>query len=104
MPRTEYYREYRRRNREQLAENQRRYYARHAARVQNANKAWRERNAEKAYAHEVVNTALKRGKMFPEPCLFCDGTEVDAHHHDYSLPLMVTWLCREHHKLIHMEG
>lgn len=32
----------------------------------------------------------------------CGTTEhVVAHHHDYSKPLDVTWLCEQHHKDVH---
>jgi hypothetical protein len=45
--------------------------------------------------------AVKAGKLTPEPCLFCDAERVDAHHHDYGQPLVVTWLCRRHHRRVH---
>lgn len=52
-------------------------------------------------ARRIVRTALRRGVLEREPCLFCDGDLVEAHHHDYSQPLAVTWLCQRHHALVH---
>lgn len=45
--------------------------------------------------------AINRGALLREPCLFCDTLPVHAHHHDYTKPLDVTWLCPRHHKLAH---
>jgi hypothetical protein len=52
-------------------------------------------------ARNAVYRALKAGRLTKEPCLFCDSPDVQAHHHDYSKPRDVTWLCRRHHKLVH---
>jgi hypothetical protein len=55
-------------------------------------------------ARNAVYRAKRRGDLVPEPCLFCDSTEnIIAHHHDYTLPLEVTWLCRRHHGRVHHE-
>lgn len=40
---------------------------------------------------------IRRGKLVPEPCLFCGDPATQPHHEDYSKPLEVHWLCREHH-------
>ncbi|MFC3331681.1 hypothetical protein ACFOEM_04310 [Paenalcaligenes hominis] len=34
-------------------------------------------------------------------CEVCGKSKVDAHHDDYSKPLEVRWLCREHHMQHH---
>lgn len=57
---------------------------------------------DKKKAHTAVNNALRSGKLEKRPCAFCgcqDGLE--AHHHDYSKPLDVTWLCRPCHRRFH---
>ena len=52
-------------------------------------------------ATQRVYMAVKRGELAREPCLFCDDPATVAHHHDYGLPLVVTWLCRRHHGRVH---
>lgn len=61
---------------------------------------WREENPEKYAAQVLVNNAVRAGKLEREGCLFCDAP-AHAHHHDYSRPLDVTWLCARHHRLAH---
>jgi hypothetical protein len=34
----------------------------------------------------------------------CARTELHAHHHDYSKPCDVIWLCRLHHEAAHHGG
>lgn len=58
----------------------------------------RRRSNARAYA----NVYLSRGKIQREGCLRCGG-EAEMHHEDYSKPLEVTWLCREHHLERHDE-
>lgn len=53
-------------------------------------------------AHVAVGNALRSGKLQKQPCAFCSATEgLEAHHHDYSLPLDVTWLCKPCHRKFH---
>lgn len=63
----------------------------------------RTRHPLKYAAQKAITAGLKAGRIVREPCLFCDAVKVEAHHHDYSQPLAVTWLCRRHHKLVHRE-
>lgn len=93
MPR-EYHREYERdyrskpENRRRQADNQARYRndpntrPRHEAR-------W------------AVNRAIASGRLARQPCQVCGAAKADAHHHDYSKPLDVTWLCRPCHAAEH---
>lgn len=53
----------------------------------------------KSNARAYANTYQKRGKLVPQPC-HC-GAKAEKHHHDYSKPLEVEWLCRKHHLEIH---
>lgn len=61
---------------------------------------WMLANPEKKKAHGKVSYALKKGVIKKLPCEECGSTIVDAHHDDYSKPLEVRWLCRQHHALI----
>lgn len=52
-------------------------------------------------AVQTYKTAKKRGKLVKTACQVCGAVEVEGHHPDYSRPLDVVWLCREHHMEIH---
>lgn len=54
-------------------------------------------------ARGAVHRAVLRGRIQPESCLFCGCLDTQAHHHDYSKPLDVTWLCARHHGLVHRQ-
>jgi hypothetical protein len=61
-----------------------------------------EREPLKAAAHTAVSNAVRSGKLVKSPCAFCGAAErVEAHHHDYSKPLDVTWLCKPCHRRFH---
>ena len=57
------------------------------------------------YAQNIVEKAIKRGVLKPQPCEICgeapffqDGRRgVQAHHDDYNRPMDVRWLCQRHH-------
>ena len=71
--------------------------------------AFRKNNREKSRAHSALWNAVAKGKIKrQDTCQVCGamkgectprGTRViiDAHHHDYSKPLEVEWLCRACH-------
>jgi hypothetical protein len=53
-------------------------------------------------ARNAVTGRIARGTMTPEPCSLCGSSwGVCAHHNDYTRPLDVTWLCSEHHDMVH---
>lgn len=54
-------------------------------------------NHHKMVARRYVMTMLQRGHITREPCEVCGKLKVQAHHDDYSNPLDIRWLCREHH-------
>lgn len=56
-------------------------------------------NPEKAAAHRAVAAAVRRGALLrPEFCESClKRCKPHAHHDDYSMPLVVDWLCRACH-------
>lgn len=63
----------------------------------------REKFPEKSRARDMVNNAVKSGKLIKLPCEECGSTKrVNGHHDDYSKPLKVVWLCPQHHKLKHI--
>ncbi len=81
--------------------NSRRWAAANSVQVAAAVRQYRAAHPERYAAHRAVRAAVRTGVLLREPCLFCGAVRVDAHHHDYTQPLAVTWLCRKHHKLAH---
>lgn len=65
---------------------------------------WRQRNAEKYRAHLAVQRGLNNGGLVRQACEVCGDPRTDAHHDDYSAPLEVRWLCRQHHIRLHHGG
>lgn len=57
---------------------------------------------ERQKARYAVSNAVRDGRLQKRPCAFC-GSEKDleAHHHDYTKPLDVTWLCTACHRKFH---
>lgn len=66
-----------------------------------AKKKYIKNNPEKRHAHMVVSNAIRDGKIIKLPCEECGRKDSEAHHEDYSKPLMIKWLCRKHHGEIH---
>jgi len=68
---------------------------------------YRERHPDREAAHYALSVAVRRGEVArPSICqaVGCNAPPVHAHHHDYSRPLAVTWLCRNHHEHVHHNG
>jgi len=58
------------------------------------------RDPKERYKHEArwaAKRAISNGRLVRKPCEVCGAPKVDSHHDDYSRPLEVRWLCREHH-------
>lgn len=55
----------------------------------------------KRKAEIAFHNAVNRGKLIRQPCEMCGNPKSEGHHHDYTKPLEVTWVCRQHHKDIH---
>lgn len=66
------------------------------------NKSYRNRHPEKTLAHALVRYELDTGRMKRLPCEVCKNKRANAHHDDYSKPLLVRWLCTKHHIEHHM--
>ena len=52
---------------------------------------------EKIGARTDLNNAVRDGRIQRQPCRDCGSPDTHGHHHDYSRPLDVIWLCPEHH-------
>lgn len=53
-------------------------------------------------AKSQANVYLSRGLLKREPCRICGSANSQKHHHDYSKPLDVVWLCRWCHDTAHL--
>jgi hypothetical protein len=76
-----------------------RRYRNHRDEMLTKGKRWNFANPEKYRAHKKLNNAILLGHMTrPTVCERCGKTgRVDGHHHDYSKPFDVEWLCRSCH-------
>ena len=55
----------------------------------------------KAQARWMVRHRVASGTITKQACILCGEKSVDAHHKDYSKPLMVVWLCKPCHRTQH---
>lgn len=86
------------------AEQSRDYRRVENAKTNAASKRWGDSNKEKTIAIRAVNHMIRSKRWTRQPCEICGTTAtIDAHHDDYSRPLDVRWLCRQHHKQRHAE-
>lgn len=60
-----------------------------------------ERHPERKRARSLTRSALKSGRLVKQPCEVCGAVKVEAHHDDYTQPLVVRWLCVDHHNAAH---
>jgi hypothetical protein len=63
------------------------------------NEEQRRKDSARSYAYQY----LKRGKLQRQPCQVCGAEKAQMHHHDYSKPLEVEWMCRPCHLQHHRE-
>lgn len=89
----EYKAKYNIENKEKLAEYKAKYFP-----------EYRTKNKEKIVARAALMSQIKSGGLVrPENCSICGiKCKPDGHHHNYSRPLDVTWLCRSCHQQIHI--
>ncbi len=69
---------------------------------------WVGKSPEKRAAHVILGNAVRSGRVEkPEFCSKCGKKEIrhriHAHHHDYTKPIDVTWLCAQCHKDEHKD-
>lgn len=67
-----------------------------------ASRKWESENTDKRRAATMVGNAIRDGRLERQPCEVCGASKVDAHHDDYTQPLHVRWLCRQHHAEWHV--
>lgn len=72
-----------------------------ADRIKRNAEDWNKKNPDAYKAHYLVGNAVRDHRLFKEPCLFCGGEKVHAHHRDYTKPLEVIWLCPKCHHRLH---
>jgi hypothetical protein len=77
-------------------------YEREPEVIQERARMQRLNNPEKAKARDAVNHAVRDGRLIKEDCCLCGNPKTDAHHEDYGKPLDVIWLCKAHHKQLHI--
>jgi hypothetical protein len=53
------------------------------------------------YAAGLVTHAIRIGELHKKPCAICSDPKAIAHHPDYSKPLAVIFLCKQHHARLH---
>lgn len=101
--RRRYYCEYYRRNARQVIEKTKAYHRTAAGRLAQKKSDDRQKQVhpERIRARQLVAEALRSGRLKKRPCEKCGSRNVHAHHEDYSRPLVVKWLCEEHHRQIH---
>lgn len=61
----------------------------------------RKKHPDRARARWAVSNAKRRGKMKSSACIICGLKESEAHHLDYSQPLIIQWLCHNCHIKLH---
>lgn len=63
-----------------------------------------ERLDQRNKARKQASYAIKRGILQRQPCQVCGTNEnIEAHHHDYSKPLDIHWLCGKCHNEEHKQ-
>lgn len=73
----------------------------HAALNNAGQRRYAARHPEKIAARKALNNAIKRKEIVRQPCQVCGVPNAHAHHHDYSKPFDVEWMCRDCHMKEH---
>ena len=110
---SDYYREYdakRFQEDPKVRERHKRYQGTEAgkAAMNESRQKWVATSPEKRAAHVILGNAVKNGLIAkPDFCSKCNKKEnsrkIHAHHHDYTKPVDVTWLCSQCHKDEHKD-
>lgn len=67
-------------------------------------KKWRRAHPDRARAQQRVSNHIRRGLIRrPATCPVCRDSSrpIEAHHPDYSQPLLIAWSCRDCHMAVH---
>jgi hypothetical protein len=97
----EYYRKKYADHREEKLETIRRSRANNPDVTREYSRKYKIINPEKKKAQEILNNAVRDGRVIRPDTCSCGRPRPDGHHEDYSKPLMVTWLCRKCHMELH---
>jgi len=120
----EYKRNYYQKNKEKISEKAKIYRSKNKDKISIQKSKWEEKNIEHVREHKrkyikkyrqlpdvkfkdtarlLLKTEIRAGRMNRQPCEVCGiNNGVQGHHEDYSKPLEVIWLCRKHHRQLHM--
>lgn len=75
--------------------------AAHPELVREANRAYQRTQNHRNRVRTITKRAIKKGLLTRRPCEVCSSIAAEAHHEDYTKPLQVRWLCRDHHMELH---
>ena len=91
------------RNRDKILQKARYYRSTMAGKKTDleSHKRYRLKYPEKRRAHQIVMLSILLGYLKREPCKQCGAEKSQAHHPDYSQPLLVEWFCDSCHKKEH---
>ena len=107
---------YRKEHKQQRADYNHKWYQEHKEEALEKHKKYRAKNKDKwgeyqktkykkdprkVIARQRVCYAVKTGRLIKEPCEICGEEHAEAHHEDYTKPLVVRWLCKKCHKEYH---
>ena len=92
---------YREKNRDTLRAKNLKYYKNNSEYFEKYRKQYKVDHPNKVRAQSILNQGVVAGRLKRQPCFVC-GDKAEAHHPSYELPLDVTWLCRKHHKEVHI--
>lgn len=94
---------YRKERRKELSEYQKAY--KKTEKGKKLSEKWEKtrlvKDKKKILARAMVRDHIKSGKLVRKVCEVCGNIDSHGHHTDYSLPLLVRWLCRKHHSEEH---
>ena len=62
------------------------------------------KHKKKSRARQMLRNAVALGKITKEPCQECSSEKSVGHHSDYNKPLVVLWLCKDHHEEWHKQN
>ena len=58
----------------------------------------------KNLARWYVHHEIRAGRLKREPCALCGKPQGQAHHNDYTQPLLIVWLCDTCHRGLHFSS
>lgn len=95
-------RRWQRDNREKTAESSKRWSSKNKEKVNAIAMRKRKNNPERYAVYNIVNNAIRSGKLIRQSCEECGNADkIQAHHDDYLKPLDVRWLCQSCHTDVH---